>query len=203
MNIKTGSVILAGILILAGCATVPPGDSGAVQPEPAANPFGAWAGTWNNFYSYFENPGLDRAYAALAEKEGKTPAEIKDRYLNGPTYRCEIAAMSIAGDTITFYREPQSSAGSASGVLYKAVYEDGGYMNIGGRNWRHFYTTAGIPYKHLIFLPAEADEPGVTMMHFHFRYGAEPETVRDAEGWYATMTAFDSPLEFIVNHMTH
>jgi zinc transport system substrate-binding protein len=185
-------------LMLAGCASAPQGDT-----RPAGASFGMWTGTWNNFYSYFENPALNEAYAVLAQKEGKTPAEIKNRYISGPTYQCEIAAMGMAGDTVTFYRSPQKSANSGSGIAYKAGYQDGGDVDINGRIWRHFFTAADIPYKHLLLLPAEADEPGVTMMHFHFRYGADLETIKAAENWYATMTAFDSPVEFLINHMVH
>jgi zinc transport system substrate-binding protein len=192
-------MIMGGVfaLALAGCASAPQGG----VPSAAAS-FGAWTGTWNNFYSYFENPALNEAYAVLAQKEGKTPEEIKDRYISGPTYQCEIAAMGITGDTVTFYRAPQTSAGSSSGIAYKAAYQDGGNVDINGRPWRHFFTAADIPYKHLLLLPAEADEPGVTMVHFHFRYGTDLETIKAAENWYATMTAFDSPIEFLINHMT-
>ncbi|MDR1971791.1 MAG: metal-binding protein ZinT [Treponema sp.] len=200
MKNLTHAVILGGILALAGCTSAPVSQA-ASPPAPAR--FGPWTGTWNNFYSYLGNPALEEAYAELAQMEGRTPAEIRDRYLNGPTYRCDIAAMNIAEGTVTFFQEPQTKANGTSGIAYRAAYQDGGEIDIGGRKWRHFFSAENIPYRHLIFLPAEADEPGVTMLHFHFRYGRDLETIKAAEGWYATMTSFDSPIQFIINHMTH
>ncbi|GHV51583.1 hypothetical protein AGMMS49579_07210 [Spirochaetia bacterium] len=188
----------AFVVGLSGCVGSPkagaPGEKTALE---------AWAGTWNNFYSYFERPSLSRAYEVLAAKEGKTPEEIRLRYLEGPTYQCEIAAFAIEGNSITFYQAPQQSAGSSNGIAYRAVYQDDGDVDINGRIWRHFETTADIPYKHLLLLPAEADVPGETMMHFHFRYGKDPDTIKNTEGWFATMTLYDSTDDLLIGHMTH
>jgi Zn/Cd-binding protein ZinT len=188
--------LVIGVLVtgLSGCASAPRGGTSALD---------AWAGTWNNFYSYFERPALSRAYAVLAEKEGKTPEEIKKRYIEGQTYRCEIAAMGITGNEIRFYNASQCSANATDGVVYKGTYRDMGDVDINGRVWRYFQTSAGIPYVHLLLLPAEADEPGKTMKHFHFRYGKDLETIKNAEGWYATMTLYDSTDDLLIGHMTH
>jgi zinc transport system substrate-binding protein len=191
--------IAAVLLVLGtGCASSPAGSAAAANTT-----LGKWAGTWNNFYSYLERPALEQAYAAIAAKEGKTPAEIKERYLTGPTYQCEIAAMGITDSGVTFYTASQTSAGSTTGTAYKADYTDRGSVDIGGRGWRHFETAADIPYKHLLLLPAEADVPGQTMMHFHFRYGKDLEALKSADSWYATMIAYDSTDDLIIGHMTH
>ena len=191
-------IIGAFVTGISGCAGTP--EAGSPAEKTALQ---AWAGTWNNFYSYLERPALDSAYAALAEKEGKTPEEIKKRYLEGPTYQCEIAAMDISGNTVVFYKTPQSAARSSTGVAYKAEYQDLGGVDINGRIWRHFATSAAVPYAHLLLLPAEADVPGKTMMHFHFRYGKDLETIKNAEGWYATMTLYDSTDDLLIGHMTN
>jgi zinc transport system substrate-binding protein len=189
----------AVLLVLGtGCASSP--ETGTTAGNTA---LAAWVGGWNNFYSYLNRPALEEAYSAIAAKEDKTSAEIKQRYLTGPTYQCEIAAMGIQGDTITFYTAPWTTAGSTPGAAYKADYRDRGNVDIGGRNWRHFETAANIPYKHLLLLPAEADVPGRTMVHFHFRYGSDLEAMKNAEGWYATMIAWDSTDALIIGHMTH
>lgn len=189
-------ILLVGAAALSGCVTA--GGTGAAA-EPTA--LESWSGAWNNFYSYFDRPALNRAYAVLAEKEGKTPDEIKKRYLEGPTYQCEIAAMDISGNTVRFFRDPPNAA--RSGAAYQAEYADRGDVDINGRKWRHFETAAAVPYTHLLLLPAEADVPGETMMHFHFRYGNDLSALKNAEGWYATMVSSDSTDDLLIGHMTH
>jgi zinc transport system substrate-binding protein len=68
--------------------------------------------------------------------------------------------------------------------------------------WKHFETAEEVPYKHLIILPAEADIPGETMIHFHFRYGSDLDKLLAADGWFATMIAYDSTMDLLVGHMT-
>jgi zinc transport system substrate-binding protein len=191
------AVVAAGLLS-AGCVSGPQTQGPGVLAD--------WTGTWNNFSSYFENPGIVRAYEILAEREGSSSDDVKARYVTGTTYKCDIAAMDIQGDTITFYSELQFVNGAASGVTYKATYVDKGEVstNSGGRvsSWRHFETSDNVPYKHFMFLPAEADIPGETMIHFHFRYGSDLDTILAADGWYATMIAYDSTMDLLVGHMT-
>jgi hypothetical protein len=101
----------------------------------------------------------------------------------------------------------QPVAGAASNIAYKATYAYKGEVsttNDAGRvwTWKHFETTANVPYKHFIILPAEADIPGETMIHFHFRYGNDLDAMLAADGWFATMIAYDSTMDLLVGHMT-
>jgi zinc transport system substrate-binding protein len=189
------AVCAAGFL-LAGCASGPQAQSSGVLSD--------WTGTWNNFSSYFENPGIAKAYEILAEREGKSPEEIKARYAAGPTYQCDIAAMEIQGDAITFYSKTQYVAGAASNIAAKATYVYKGEVSTNGGNvkWKHFETSDTVPYKHFMALPAEADIPGETMIHFHFRYGDDLDKMLAAEGWFATMIAYDSVMDLLIGHMT-
>jgi zinc transport system substrate-binding protein len=199
------ALLLIGSLTLGliGCAnsakTVDPGPP-AAEENPALE---AWHGTWNNFSAYFDRPELEAAYAVKAEKEGKTPAAVKADYLTGPTYKCEIAGLGITRDTITFYQEPQTVPISGDGIAYQGNYTDAGEVDINGRIWRHFETSEDLPYTHLLFLPVDADVPGETMLHFHFRYGKDLETLKNQEGWYPTMIAYDTTDELIIGHITH
>ncbi|MDR0641746.1 MAG: metal-binding protein ZinT [Treponema sp.] len=191
------AVVLAAGFLSAGCVSGPSlWNSG---------PLSDWTGTWNNFSSYFDNPGIVRAYEILAEREGKSPDDIKTRYVTGTTYKCDIAAMGIQGNTVTFYSKPQSVVGAVSNVEYKGQYVYKGEVsapNNPDRLWKHFETLENIPYKHLIMLPAEADITGETMIHFHFRYGDDLDKLLAADGWFATVIAYDSTMDLLVNHMT-
>ncbi|MDR0377269.1 MAG: metal-binding protein ZinT [Spirochaetaceae bacterium] len=191
------TVLIAGLLSV-GCTSIPKVQNSGVLSD--------WAGTWNNFSSYFDNPGIVRAYEILAERESKSPEDIKTRYITGTTYKCDIAALEIQGDTITFYSEKQFVSGAASHIVYTARYTYKGDVSTtsGGRvtKWKHFETDENIPYKHFIALPAEADIPGETMIHFHFRYGNDLNQLLAADGWFATMIAYNSTMDLLVNHMT-
>jgi zinc transport system substrate-binding protein len=194
--------VLAAVFItglsLVGCTSSPQVQSSSVLSD--------WTGTWNNFSSYFDNPGIVRAYEILAEREGNFPGNVKTRYVSGTTYRCDIAAMGIQGDTITFYSQNQFVPGASSRIAYTARYAYKGEVSTssGGRvtKWKHFETNDNVPYKHFIALPAEADIPGETMIHFHFRYGNDLDQLLAADGWYATMIAYDSTMDLLVGHMT-
>jgi zinc transport system substrate-binding protein len=187
------AVFFAG-LVLAGCASSPQAQSSGVLSD--------WTGTWNNFASYFDKPGIVQAYEILAGRESKLPEDIKTRYVDGSTYKCDIAAMEIQGDTITFYSKPQVVTGAVSNIAYKAQYTYKGEESAQNIAWKHFETSANVPYKHLMILSAEADIPGETMIHFHFRYGDDLNKLLAADGWFATMIAYDSTIDLLVGHMT-
>jgi zinc transport system substrate-binding protein len=191
------AVIAAGLL-LAGCLSAPLGQSSGVLSD--------WSGTWNNFSSYFESPGIARAYEILAGREGTSPEAVKTRYVTGATYKCDITAMRIQGNTITIYSELQSVEGAVSNAESSARYTYKGEVSTtaSGRvtTWKHFETTGDVPYKHFLLLPAEADIPGETMIHFHFRYGDDLDKLLAADGWYATMVTYDSTIDLLVGHMT-
>jgi zinc transport system substrate-binding protein len=191
------TVFIAGLLSV-GCTSIPQVQSSGVLSD--------YNGTWNNFSSYFDNPGIVRAYEILAEREGNSPEAVKARYVSGTTYKCDIAAIGVQGDTITFYSEKQFVPGASSHIAYTARYAYKGEVSTtsGGRvtNWKHFETNDNVPYKHFIALPAEADIPGETMIHFHFRYGNDLNQLLAADGWYATMIAYNSTIDLLVGHMT-
>jgi zinc transport system substrate-binding protein len=192
------AVFIAGLLS-AGCTSNPQVQSTGVLSD--------WTGTWNNFSSYFDNPGITRAYEILAEREGNSPEDVKSRYVAGTMYKCDIAAIGINGDSITFYTEKQCVTDAASNIAYTARFAYKGEVstsNAAGRvwTWKHFETTDNAPYKHFIMLPAEADIPGETMIHFHFRYGNDLDQLLAADGWFATMIAYDSTIDLLVGHMT-
>jgi zinc transport system substrate-binding protein len=192
------AVFIAGLLT-AGCTSIPQVQSPGVLSD--------WTGTWNNFSSYFDNPGITRAYEILAGREGTSPEDVKSRYVTGTTYKCDIAAIGIQGDLITFYTEKQSVTGAASNIAYTARFAYKGEVSTGSAGgrvtiWKHFETNGNVPYKHFLMLPAEADIPGETMIHFHFRYGDDLDQILASEGWYATMIAYDSTIDLLVGHMT-
>ena len=162
-----------------------------------------WDGIWNNFHSYFENPGLDEAYQTLADREGITALEVKSRYMDGKTYQCDIAALGIDGQAVTFYSKTQDAEASTEDILATMNYTyKGEETDDFDRTWSHFEADGDSPYPHLFLLPAEADGPGNTMMHFHFRYGSTVEELKGAEGWYATMIRCGSDIDLVIGHMT-
>lgn len=164
-----------------------------------------WEGTWNNFYSYLEDPGVEEGYLILAEKEGVTADEVKQRYLEGKTYQCEIPAMTIRDNTLTIYSEKQHEAGSNTNVTSEAIYGFKGMVtDANDRSWACFETEdTDAQYQTFLLLPAEADVPGKTMIHFHFRYGNSSEELLAEDGWFATMIAYDTVENLIVGHMTY
>jgi zinc transport system substrate-binding protein len=190
---------IAGLLLV-GCTSSP-------QVQQNSGVLSDWSGTWNNFSSYFDNPGIVKAYEILAEREGNSPDDVKARYVTGTTYQCDIEAMEIKGDVITFYTEKQCVAGAVSNIAHTARFTYKGEVstsNAAGRvwTWKHFETNDDVPYKHFIILPAEADIPGETMIHFHFRYGNDLNQILAKDGWFATMIAYDSTMDLLVGHMT-
>lgn len=176
------------------------------EASQKADSLETWQGTWRDFSSHFENPGLGEAYKILAEREGKTTAEIKDRYVSGRTYQCTIPAMTIKGDAVTFnfYGKAEWRADSPSEASVTAKYKFVGEIKDNfDRSWSHFETTDASPYKHLLLNLPEADIPGKTMMHFHFRYGNDLNELKAAKGWFPTMTLYGSDLSLLVGHMTN
>lgn len=175
------------------------------EASQKADSLETWEGTWNNFSSYFENPGLDEAYKILAEREGKSAAEIKKRYVGGRTYECDIPAMSIDKGTVVFYSQLRHREGtpSYSNATATAKYR---FVNMikddFDRGWSHFEAVGAAPYKHLLLSLPEADIPGKTMTHFHFRYGNDLSELKAAKGWFPTMTLYDSDISLLVGHMT-
>lgn len=186
-------------------SSVPDASSGEEETSPeVAVSLLDWNGTWNNFANYFDNPGLEIAYQTLSEREENTPEEVKTHYKEGDTYKCEIAAMAIDGDTITVYTQAQEAEGDGDNIEFSAAYTYTGQMeDANDRSWAHFETTEDVPQTHFLMLPAEADDPGKTMMHFHFRYGIDPNEMIAQDGWYATMIAYDSTDDLLVGHMTY
>lgn len=162
-----------------------------------------WAGKWNNFTGYLSNEGVQEAYQIKADKDGKTLEETKDFYFNGPTYQCEIAAMSIEGDTISFYANPQKDGETQEPTATAQYAFQGMVKDANDREFAHIEAQGDAPYKTLLLLPAEADVPGETMMHFHFRYGDNADELLQKDGWYPTMIASDTTDDLIVGHMTH
>lgn len=192
--------ILFSALLL---VSVPAGFSPLHASERQGESLKDWQGTWNNFYSYFDRPELDEAYEILARREGKTASEVKRRYAEGKLYQCEIAAMRIDGQGITFYTRTQNSENSRKDVLALAKYKYIGKATDNfDRQWAHFEAVGAAPYKHLFLSGTEADAPGKTMFHFHFRYGDEVEKLKAAKGWFPTMVQYDSDLSLLVGHMT-
>ena len=189
------SVLLVSLTV---CGSAAPGDS------ESDSGLEAWEGTWNNFYSFFEDPGLEEAYETLASREGIPTEQVKARYIDGDTYQCEIVSLGIEGDQIIFYGETQTTAGGGDNIVSQGLFVFvGEEADANGRLWAHFETEDSIPYTHLLLLPAEADAPGETMMHFHFRYGDDLSTLLASDGWYATMVAYDNEMPLLIGHMTH
>lgn len=176
-----------------------------VEASQKADSLKTWQGIWENFSSSFYEPGLQEAYAILAEREGKTATEIRERYVDGRTYECRIPAMIINGDTVTFnfYNKAEWRANSPSKSSVTANYKFVGEIKDDfGRGWSHFEATGATPYKHLLLNLPEADIPGKTMMHFHFRYGNDLSELKAAKGWFPTMTLYGSDISLLVGHMT-
>ena len=176
----------------------------ALFTRVSVRPLSDWEGTWNSFYSYFDNPVLDDAYEILAEREDKSSDEVKARYIEGKTYQCEIAALDISDGVVTFYDRPLTASDGLNDVKGKAAYIIAGEVtDANGRIWTHAVAVDDAPYTQLLLLPADADAPGETMLHFHFRYGSNLDDLLSADGWYPTMVAYDSDLTLLVGHMTY
>lgn len=176
-----------------------------IEASQKADSLETWQGIWEDFSSYFHEPGLQEAYTVLAKREGKTAAEIQERYVDGRTYECRIPAMIIKGDAVTynFYSKAEWHANSPSKSSVTAKYKFTGEIKDDfDRGWSHFEAVGAAPYKHLLLSPPETDIPGKTMTHFHFRYGNDLSELKAAKGWFPTMTLYDSDISLLVGHMT-
>lgn len=175
------------------------------EASPKADSLETWQGAWRDFSSYFGDPGLEEAYKILAEREGKTAVEIKERYQSGRTYECAIPALIIKGDSVTFndYRKDEYRMDLPDKDSPTAKYKFMGEIKDNfDRSWSHFEAMSAAPYKHLLLNLPEADIPGKTMMHFHFRYGNDLSELKAAKGWFPTMTLYGSDISLLVGHMT-
>lgn len=163
-----------------------------------------WEGTWNSFSTYFDEPELEKAYQIKAGREGKSADDVRGYYVKGNTYRCDIKAMGIKGDKVVFYNKAQQGSSPDGDAAVTAKYKPAGEIRDNfNRAWWHFEAVGTAPYKHLFLSQPETDEPGKTMRHFHFRYGDNIEAMKNAKGWFPTMTPFNSAVSLVAAHIAY
>jgi hypothetical protein len=189
-------VIIPIVLVsMAACESVPPGQGTDLQD---------WEGTWNSFSTYLDNSGLNATYTALATEGSTTEVAVKAD-LEASTHS-DIVAVSIKGDTITFYGAPQTKEGGTGTSTAKYSYT--GKVDVVG-GWGtfpldHFETTGNGAFKHLVLTPVETLADGAPMTHFHFRYGeslaalnADPDP-----NWLPKMVAYDTTIDQVIAELT-
>lgn len=161
-----------------------------------------WEGSWNTLDAYLEDDALDDAYKILARRNGGTAADAKANFKK--RYKCEIASMKIEDNTLTIYSKVRAFALLESDVLDESAYAFKGEIpTAAGYSWYHFQALdESAKYPVLILLPVGEDEPGVTMRHFHFRYGTDVDALVAMDGWFPTMVKSTSTIVQIANDFT-
>ncbi|MDL2318806.1 metal-binding protein ZinT, partial [Eubacteriales bacterium OttesenSCG-928-A19] len=143
------SLVLA--LLVAGVSVLAEGEASLAD----------WNGRWNGFQNYFENEGIVEAYEKKAETDGTTAEEAKAYYVSGETYRSEIVAIAIEGDTIAFYDTMLAPGSDAEPIATSAYAFVEMAADANDREWAYFQAQDdAAPYKVMLLLPAEADVPG-------------------------------------------
>lgn len=158
-----------------------------------------WNGVWNNFADVMTKPQYDEGWKAKAENKKKSVEEIKKEGVEKTYKNDQVASLKVEGDKVTFYTKAQDKEAKDSEKSGEGTYTFVKKMD----KFAVFHGDAKAPYPVLLLLPAEADEPGKTMVHFHFRYGSDAEELAKKDGWYPTMIKAGTTDAEINAHLGH
>jgi Zn/Cd-binding protein ZinT len=180
----TNKKLLAGILgillvfsfVLVSC----PNDGGGAEPELAK-----WAGTWNAFLLYFDEPEL----AAVLKSQYDAQPEANKALMTFEAFitfvkgiaQTDFGSFVIQGGKITFYQQKQTQKNPAGKILETVSYTFKGILHdVWGAgtaeeeefDWYAFEGGAEGGHKYLLLEEAGRDTQ-TGPLHFHIRYGGK------------------------------
>jgi Zn/Cd-binding protein ZinT len=158
-------LLITAILTLAGCDH---GGGGGDDPELAK-----WAGTWNSFANYVNEPWLNNFFTqgatAISQSTQTTVTADQLKGIASSVFATPFKSFVIQGDTITFYSDP-NAGGTGTAITY--TYRQKDYDEEEEDYWYYFEGGQTSAYKYLIALPP-AQDSSQTPVHFHFQYAAD------------------------------
>lgn len=155
-----------------------------------------WEGTWDDMSLWLDLPEIQEAYKTKADKDGKTPEEVKEGLVQ--RRRCDFHGMVIEGNKISFLDNWAAKDGKETqAVEYEFVKQH--LIEGDGRTteWDEFKAvTEGAAYPVLVMMPVHGEE---TMTHFHLRYGDSAEAlINMEEKWYPTFVKPTTTVEQMI-----
>ncbi len=172
-------------------------DSGTSKEQESLS---SWSGDWNNMGAYLEKEEIQSAFETLAQKEGTTAQEEKDKLV--AKRKVDFDGMSVDGEKITLYDGFKSEGANE---IESAEYEYKGkeVTKFGKHDLEWSIFAAKDPdakYKYFLMMPAHGEDG---LKHFHFRYGnEEPEELLAKEDWFPTMVDPNSTTEQFIQEIT-
>lgn len=160
----------------------------------------AWNGDWNNMGAYLDKEEIQLAYEKIAEKEGTSAEEEKEKYIE--KRKTDFDGMSIEGEKITLY-DGFKSDGANEIASSEYTYKGTEKTKMGRHDlvWSIFEANdESAPYKYFLMMPVHGEDG---LKHFHLRYGNEdPKELLEKESWFPTMIVPESTTEQIIEEMT-
>lgn len=172
----------------AAASSPPVATSGAPAAATSADltSLSSWKGDWNNIDRYLDDPALAPGFATAAKKHNSTPE--KEKADLHKRRAADFGGLRIEGDKVTFLDNFPSKDGkevTSAQYAYDKTYES----VVGGktRTWYAFKATASeAKYPTLMFFPIDPKED---LLHFHMRYGKNPQELLGKDGWFPTVVA--------------
>lgn len=182
------------LVALALCMVLTLGASAlAEETLTESAPMSEWNGEWISVLPFLDDPAFVEAAGTMAEGVGMTGDELMDVF-KSMFANDDIAAMNIEDTRITFLDAPGGEAVAA--VEYAPI----DVMDLGGYTVSAYEAQGDTDIRYLLLMPAEIDESGVMMSHFHMRYGSDPQEMSSEEKamWYPTMVLSDTTVEQVI-----
>lgn len=165
-----------------------------------------WQGEFVSRTSIGDSPQLQAFYektATEARKLGKscTKAQVEAAIMK--MSKSDFAALTVKGETITFFSDPDGKAGKT--YTYRAVGSVPDTFGEMAFEWYGFEAVdkANCPYRYIILLSPESHNGGEP--HFHIRYGnvsfealTEPAAVKL---WWPTMLQRNFDMDKLIEGM--
>jgi Zn/Cd-binding protein ZinT len=164
------SMALVFSFVLAGCGN----DGDDQEPELAK-----WAGTWNPYHEYFDEPQLLAILEAQYGPYKETMSFEGFKAFVKAIAMTDFSSFVIQGDTISFYDQKQTQKNPSGNVLETVTYSFKGVRSdVWGKggaeeeafDWYAFEGDREGAHKYLLLEEAGRDTPAGPL-HFHMRYG--------------------------------
>lgn len=157
-----------------------------------------WEGTWNNMGAYLDQEELQPAFKTVAEKEKKTPEEVKAAYVE--KRKCDFDGLVIEGDKATLldgFKDKDGKEIETVEYEYSATHK----VKHGNHDleWVEFKAKGDAKYPVLLMMPVHGEE---SLTHFHMRYGSNAEELLKKDGWYPTFIKPNSTTEQLIEEIT-
>lgn len=149
--------------------------------------------------AYLDDEQLQDAFKKLAEKEGVTAEEAKEKYV--AKRKCDFNGMVFEGDTVTLldgFQDKGGKAVSESKYEYVETYQvkHGNY----DLEWHMFKAVdEKAQYPVLLLMGVHGEE---ALTHFHLRYGKDAAELLAMEGWYPTFVKPASTYDQLAQEIT-